>query len=441
MNQKSQLANMNTHKSTNQLDEVTIRTIILKRWKERSIGLSKQKKVRKFSYFDCLYGLLALIINLMASFVITMVPVHNSITNPKYWYEMMFSSASWILFEVTANTIAMVSIIDPFNKRSIFVILNLLTPVIITGMLSDYIIHIFWSMVLGYFDPIPYRWWLVAYLSISVFYLRIWNEIPKERRLDHKFRKRCIWYICTISWIVFISVQLKCVLVVFRKIPNAFQWVFSLIVPLTKEINDYITDKLLNKSALSYNLGTAKFIGKIATNLTYSYWLAIILALEATKVTGYVLLGINFLVNMTLCYKIINLENKNRNLDNKMRQCLKQDATTELILNETVELIVPIAFIASFSSAYYGPNQDSLGNVGCRIWQFSKVENIQEVLIPVVEMALLDSTSVLVASALLWNFCNMNILKEYNTVIKKYWIHIGSLGGLFLNTVSITYIK
>ena len=432
---------MNTHKSTNQLDEERTRKIILKRWKERSIGLSKQKNVSRYSYFDCFYGPLALIINLMASFVITMVPVHNSITNPKYWYEMMFSSASWILFEVTANTICADSIIDPFNKRSLFVILNLLIPVIFTGMLSDYIIHIVWSTFLGYFDPIPYRWWLVAYLSICVFYLRIWNEIPKERRLDHTFRKRCMWYVCTISWIVFISVQLKCILVVFRKIPIAFQWLFSLILPLTKEINDFIIDKLLNKSALSYNLGMAKFIGKIATNLTYSYWLAIILALEATKVTGYVLLGINFFINMTLCYKIINLENKHRNLDKGMRQCLKQDATTELILNETVELIVPIAFIASFSLAYYGPNQDTLGNVGCSIWQFNKVKNIQEVLIPVVEMALLDSTSVVVASALLWNFCNINILKEYNTVIKKYWIYIGSLGGLFLNTVSISYIK
>ena len=353
----------------------------------------------------------------------------------------MFSSASWILFEVTANTIAAESIIDPFNKRSIFVVLNLLIPVMFTGMLSDYIIHIFWSTVLGYFDPIPYRWWLVAYLSISVFYVRVWNEIPKEKCLDHKFRKQCMWYICTISWIVFISVQLKCILVAFRKIPNAFQWLFSPILPLTKEINDFIIDKLLNKSALSYNLGTAKFIGKIATTLTYSYWLAIILALEATQVTGYVLLGINFFINMTLCYRIINLENKHFNLDDKMRQCLKQDAMTELIINETVELIVPIAFIASFSSAYYGPNRDRLGNVGCKIWQFNKVENIQEVLIPVVEMALLDSTSVLVAIALLWNFCNMNILKECNTVIKKYWVYIGSLGGLFLNTVSITYIK
>ena len=115
MNPKTQLANMNTHKSKNQLDKVITRTIILKRWKERSIGLSILESNSNISYFDCLYGLLALIINLIASFVITILPSHNSINNPKYWYEMMFSSASWILFEVTANTIATESIIDPFK--------------------------------------------------------------------------------------------------------------------------------------------------------------------------------------------------------------------------------------------------------------------------------------------------------------------------------------
>ena len=100
------------------------------------------------------------------------------------------ASIGMIKLTCDANTIAAESIIDPFNKRSIFVVLNLLIPVMFTGMLSDYIIHIFWSTVLGYFDPIPYRWWLVAYLSISVFYVRVWNEIPKEKCLDHKFRKQ-----------------------------------------------------------------------------------------------------------------------------------------------------------------------------------------------------------------------------------------------------------
>ena len=40
--------------------------------------------------------------------------------------------------------------------------------------------------------------------------------------------------------------------------------------------------------------------------------------------------------------------------------------------------------------AYFGPNKDKIGNVGCEVWHFKKIERLQESLIPVAEMALID---------------------------------------------------
>lgn len=69
-----------------------------------------------------------------------------------------------------------------------------------------------------------------------------------------------------------------------------------------------------------------KSIGKIMNNIIYSYWLATACAVFATKTTEYVLLGINFVVDMKLCYTAIRLHRKvtddamNTNAIQKMKE-------------------------------------------------------------------------------------------------------------------------
>ena len=57
------------------------------------------------------------------------------------------------------------------------------------------------------------------------------------------------------------------------------------IEDLKKEINDRIVGVVMTKFASPPNVFEAKFIGKISINVIYSFWIAIILANQATKVT------------------------------------------------------------------------------------------------------------------------------------------------------------
>ena len=416
------------------------RTVLKKAWNVKSVRNLKSDDEVDSSGIDGFYGILALVICTMACFTITLLPAHNAITNPEYWYEIVFSLSLWLLFNGITHAIVAEGILNPFNQKLATVIINLLIPFVITGILGICLLHLIWSTFLGYFEPFPCRWWLIAYLCLLVLFIRLWNEFPRQRRRNPTFRNQCKNYICLVLWILVMTVQLNAISAVFGKVPLEFQWLFSLILPVTKELNDYIVDKLITKSAFPENINRAKFIGKIATNLSYSFWLAIILATKATQATSFVLLAINFCIDMSLCYKAIWLDRRRRKHDftAEMKQSLKEQAITELILNEAVEVMVPIAFIGSFSSAYFGPNKDILGDVGCSIWQYQKVENIHALFMPVVEMAIIDSGSVLLAGALLWNFCHINIFKEYCRAIKKYWVYLACLGGSFLNTVSIT---
>ena len=104
-------------------------------------------------------------------------------------------------------------------------------------------------------------------------------------------------------------------------------------------------------------------------------------------------------------------------------------------MNEFVEVVVPIGFIGSFAMAYHGPNKIK--------WygSWKPIENLSSFLMPVAEMAMIDSGSVILAGLLLWQLCRINLWKQYCKTIKKYWIPLAFRGAFMISTVSILDIK
>ena len=109
-------------------------------------------------------------------------------------------------------------------------------------------------------------------------------------------------------------------------------------------------------------------------------------------------------------------------MDYGNNQLLQKEVVTELVLNETIEIIVPLAFIVSYATAFYGPNYDKLGSVGCDYWTFKKVDDIKSFLTPVVFMEIVDFGTAVISGILLYRLCHINILKEYFSTIKRYWV-------------------
>ena len=406
---------------------------------DASIGNSKDQDSHDHFRLSSngLYGILTLIILILAPFSITLLPVHNALFEPFYWYELMYSSFSFFLFSTFCVILGVKETLNPFKKLSLKLIIDLLVASKGSEMLALCLMHLFWSDVFGYLEPFPFRQTASAYLGLVALFARVWNLIPKDQRLDPVMRTKCKTYMGGALWTTFATMQLVVIATVFENTSKNYQWLISLIVPLTKEINDRILDKLISRCASPENVVHAKFVGRISINVAYSFWLAITLATIATDATGYILLGINFSIDMSLCYKAIKFGRKvSTEVSNTVKwQSLKTEVLTELILNETVEIFIPIAFIGSVSLAYFGPNKTKLWGVGCKSHK-PRIEDILAFFIPVMKMALLDCGSVIVSGLSLWWYCRINIWREYCIRIKKYWIHLAVWGGGFICAVS-----
>ena len=122
-------------------------------------------------------------------------------------------------------------------------------------------------------------------------------------------------------------------------------------------------------------------------------------------------------------------------------QLFKNEALAELILNETVEMMAPISFIGSYLLAFYGPNYQILGNVGCSYWTFEATKDLNDLLNTVLMMTLIDSGSAVISAFFLWKFCRINIFWEYCKFIKKYWMIMAISGAFSLNKVLLGLIS
>ena len=116
------------------------------------------------------------------------------------------------------------------------------------------IIHIIWSVTLGFYEPFPFRGILTGCVSLFAAIVQLWFLIPKSTRKDQRLRSKCKAFIYHHIWVVFVTFQLiTIVTAILPKIPRDFQWFIAFVFPLTKEINDRMIGFFMTKSASSPN--------------------------------------------------------------------------------------------------------------------------------------------------------------------------------------------
>ena len=247
---------------------------------------------------------------IVSPFSITLLPVNNSLANPEYWYEILFSNTSLGLCLAIAGTVESQAVFHGlFRKGQTGMIADLFMAHRITDILTICFIHIIWTNVFGYYEPFPNRSSISSKLACLSVIIRGWYLIRKQERMNPTTRKRCMTYFFHFVWMIFFDIQLNSVFYLFVHTFRDLQWMIALIAPLMKDINDRIVDKLITNSASQEHHAEAKFIGKIKMNIFYSLWLATSFSM-LTPAIQYILLAISFFINISLCYKVIRLNGK-----------------------------------------------------------------------------------------------------------------------------------
>ena len=153
------------------------------------------------------------------------------------------------------------------------------------------------------------------------------------------------------------------------------------------------------------------------------------LATQATTQTSFLLLGIDFAINIVLAINIIRKRRNNPDED------VDQDVQ-DLMMAEKIEFVVPLLYYLTFVMGYYGPNGDLFGGLRIKIWERQSLFDPEAVTYWLTIFFLIDLGSLVVSVILLWAFCRINCFPHYLKISVAFWFIMAIQETHWMNEVS-----
>ena len=125
------------------------------------------------------------------------------------------------------------------------------------------------------------------------------------------------------------------------------------------------------KHLLKIALGPDLSVELVAHNLAISYhmiFISVCVGGLATDITLYTLIATDFIIN---AYFVVITWRAKRNFTKKSLHKLMKSVQI-LVLAESLEIVIPLAYLLCFVIAFYGPNADILGNIKNGYWQYQE---------------------------------------------------------------------
>ena len=361
-------------------------------------------------------------ISICSTLPVILLPQHNGILFPEYWYELIISTN---LTFCIAWPLSMYFDTKMILKMSCYLSKCSYAKMYLAAALSFNIIYCLiyyvWTYGLKFHYPIPYTS-LACYASAGFCFMTLWFELPKEARQNTTERKRIKSFFYMLAYCAFVRVKFIVLRKMFLQITSNLQWLMAFVLPIAREITYRILYYFSKRAAGDEDL-EVKASMSILTNVCFSLFIAISIGSVATQISTYCILGIDFMLNVVSCFKIIRLHRKISALpsDSDILKDLHREEILLLALVEIVELLVPISYIATFVIAYYGPNAMILGGVKNNYWNVTAVENIWKFLKGTSVMVVFDVVFGLLSGLILWKFAHIDMLREFCKALEKFW--------------------
>ena len=368
------------------------------------------------SWMDLVFYPLAIILMNFWFFVpFCFLPANDLVIHPEKWYEILLHGAYLaILYNLFWTYMAGSFLNLSYFHKTRPLLINSLVGTITMALLTV-LTHHFWTKVLLYQYPIPFggQGTLVA-LNLTYF-LTIWFSIPHNLRKNGEIWKRMKFFLCCYiaSDLIVAAYQSLAVLIEISKLP--YQPFVALIVPITRELTIWIMTKIIKRCTNGDEEG-ALIVSSYGWNVNHSIIMCYIIGWSTDEITAWVLMGVDFLMNIYLCLRIV--WSRKRNPENLQDQT---NLLQELAIVEMVEFLAPLSFILVFSLAYYTPVGAIVGNISNDYWAYHAIDDIGETLRKMVVFFLVDFTSTFASATILWFSCNINLWNAFAVLQKEFF--------------------
>ena len=359
------------------------------------------------------YGLLGIVTSFFATSIYILIPVHDVVTNPEYWYEIMLQTS---VILVVMGVFFVVNCSEWMNIDRIKTIKNavivsiVLVIVYITIWCLSYVV---WTHGLDYQWPIPFVAYLVTYTAIFYGWIALFYCYPKAWRKDKLFNKRIKIFLVALSFNMGAGMAYQIILKGFIVLSDNYQWILVVIFPLIREFYLWLT-LYFGKKACAGDIQRLIIIVTHYTNSRHATILSTIVGSYTPAASASVLFAVDIFMNLYACLSIVWNAKKNCNLEKQI------NLLQELAINELVEIIVPLTYLLCYLAAYYGPNAKVIGNIGNDYWQYEIEGDLTKVVVTIVVYFVVDLVCCIICTFILWIFCRISLLHVCASLCKEF---------------------
>ena len=378
-----------------------------------------------------IYGCGSIFAATIPTILIAIIPFHDVIKKPDYWYEFPLVGTLIVLPAWIACLLV---------KSSCFINVKLLKRHRIFQKLYVMEFFVLWTMQIAAFNvwtkianyqyPFPFYGFISTYIATAAFYLGLVLQFPPKMRKEVHMKNRlqslgvalvCSQYL-TVLYLPLVKMMLLC--------PVNYQWIVAFAFPLLREFNIWMTFQFAKRSC-NGDAKSAEIVTNHSMCTSHALALSFVLGSIATIEASAVIIGIDFLINIFICLKIVFLKKKKPDDNDKIVSLIQ-----ELVINEMVEFMVPLAYLTSLLFCYFGPNAELIGNVRSVYWQYTPIEDLEHTIKYVLIFFFVDLGSLIVSAVVLWIFCKINIYRAYCEIQKEFgWTF------MILLTKSLTNVR
>ena len=344
----------------------------------------------------------------------SLIPAHDLVQHPEFWYEIIFHGTIINIL----NSVNFCVLAGYFGNISHIRKLKYVSIMCVKVLVIDYIFLIFnyyiWTHVLGYQFPIPFQGHVVTYLCSLVQFTILYFGFPSNVRNNPDFRDRMKFLFVAMHMGIALDVPYNIVSILLHKFQNQNQPIIAMLLPIIRELIIWSFLKVMKKTSRG-DENSASMMLKFVVSVQHTTFLCYAMSSFATNITSWVLMGVDFSMNILLSLRLVWLKKKRpESIQNQI------DILQDLAVYELTEFYTPLSFLLVVILAYHGPNAELFGNIKNAYWTFTAIEDIEETIENMLLFFFIDFSSAVASTIILQLFCRINICKVFAVTQKEF---------------------
>ena len=137
--------------------------------------------------------------------------------------------------------------------------------------------------------------------------IEFFYRIAKTDREDEIFKKRYLWFMAYYFFMVLVAWGYGSFALAFIYVPNDYQWLLGLVSPLARVFVVFVLNEISKNAS---GLEETNLCSQHYMESRHALFMAIIIGSVATPLTVYLIIGLDFLINIYNCLYVVLMVKK-----------------------------------------------------------------------------------------------------------------------------------